>query len=204
MSHQKITCRIAIQVCVGRLPSGRKSHRTFSLRHVRPDVSMEAIMVIIRALAPVLEYPITKVTKVTKIVLFSSEDAAVAPAPQVAAEPVYPAGRIIPFPIFPVTEPPPAHMEIARGAARSSPCALPFAEGQKGFMPGRAPPAAYDLLIKINKAVEPLEQFPFAFPGVIGTVEAFKTARNDLRFFILSQGRQQNQRPISILFFTPV
>ena len=56
MSYEKISCRIAIQMCVGHFPDGRERHRTFSLRHVRPDASMEAIMGLIRALTPVHEY----------------------------------------------------------------------------------------------------------------------------------------------------
>ena len=120
MTYEKITCRIAIQTCVGHFPDGRERHRTFSLRHVRPDVSPEAIRKIIRALAPVLKYPITKVTKVVKMVLFSAEeeqaaegrvtraaipshqvDAAPVSAEPVLAEPIQESGRIIPFPIFP-------------------------------------------------------------------------------------------------------
>ena len=74
MSNEKITCRIAIQVCVGYFPDGRERHRTFSLWRVRPDVTPETIRGIIRALAPLLEYPITKVTKVIKRVIFSAEE----------------------------------------------------------------------------------------------------------------------------------
>ena len=153
MSYEKISCRIAVQICVGRLPSGRKSHRTFSLKHVRPDVSWEAIMGIIRALAPILAYPITKVTKVTKIVLFSEEDTNVAtPAQQVNAapdtvEPVPEEGRIIPL-VFPVTEPLAAHWAISCGTAKSSSFALSRASGQKSFMAGRAPPARSHIEIR--------------------------------------------------------
>ena len=144
MSYEKITCRIAIQMCVGHFPDGRERHRTFSLKHIKPDVSMEAIRGIIRSLAPVLAYPITKVTKVTKTVLFSEEDAEVAiPAQQADAEPVPAAPEerlIIPFPVLPVTEFQAARNMIEFGAAASS-C---FAAGQMGFMQGRAPPTPFD------------------------------------------------------------
>ena len=64
--YEIITCRIAIQVCIGHLPNGREMHRTFSMRGINPGASLEAIAEVIRALAPVLAYPITKVRKVTK------------------------------------------------------------------------------------------------------------------------------------------
>ena len=75
MSYEKISCRIAVRICVGCLPNGRERHKTFSLRHVRPEVSLETIRDIIRALAPLLEHPITKVTKVTRRETYSDEDA---------------------------------------------------------------------------------------------------------------------------------
>ena len=146
MSYEKISCRIAIQMCVGHFPDGRERHRTFSLRHVRPDVPFETVLELARALAPILAYPITKVTKVTKVVLFSEEDAIAIPAPRVNAgpdpsEPGTPEeGRIIP-PIFSVTNHPATHWATANGAARLPSYALSFASGQKSFMPERSPPA---------------------------------------------------------------
>ena len=144
MSYEKISCRIAIQMCVGYFPDGRERHRTISLRHVCPDVPFETVLELARALAPVLAYPITKIAKVTKIVLFSEKDANVAaptPASRVDAEPVSEAApetqRITPFAVFPVTEPPAVHIANGYGAAKSS----RFAEGQMGFAMGRAPPA---------------------------------------------------------------
>ena len=59
--NEKITCRVAIQVCIGHFPDGRERHRTFSMKGVNPDASPEAIAAVVRALAPVLAYPITKV-----------------------------------------------------------------------------------------------------------------------------------------------
>ena len=144
MSKEKISCRIAIQVCVGHFPDGRERHRTFSLRHVRPDVSMEAIRDLIRALVSVMAYPITKVTKVTKTEWFFDEDAAAVPSPQVDIEPRVDAGqvpeevRIIPFPIFPVTERPAVHRAIAYRIAKASSNA---SLRRKCFMAERAPPA---------------------------------------------------------------
>ena len=35
--YEKISCRIAIQVCIGHFPDGRERHRTFSMRGVNPD-----------------------------------------------------------------------------------------------------------------------------------------------------------------------
>ena len=126
MSNEKITCRIAIQTCVGYFPDGRERHRTFSLWRVRPDISPEAIRDIIRALAPLLEYPITKVTKVIKRVIFSAEEERNAPeatphmttpTPRIDAAPVPESGKIIPFPVFPIKERPAAQRVIGHDIA---------------------------------------------------------------------------------------
>jgi hypothetical protein len=61
---EKISCRVAIQVCIGYFSDGRERHRTFSMKGVDPDAPLEAIAAVIRALAPLLIYPITKVRKV--------------------------------------------------------------------------------------------------------------------------------------------
>ena len=79
--YEKISCRIAIQVCVGYFTDGRERHRTFSMKGIDPNASLDAIAAIIRALAPVLAYPITKVRKVTKREIFFYEEAAM-PVPQ--------------------------------------------------------------------------------------------------------------------------
>jgi len=156
MSDEKITCRIAVQICVGYFLDGRERHRTFSLWRVRPDISPETIRYIIRALAPLLEYPITKVEKVTKRVIFSAVEErntpdavlhAATPTPQINAAPVAESesGKIIPFPVFPVTERPAAKRtigcDIAEYGLTRRARAYTASPGQKRFMPGRAPPA---------------------------------------------------------------
>ena len=72
--NEKITCRVAIQVCIGHFPDGRERHRTFSMKGVDPDASPEAIAAVVRALAPVLVYPITKVRKIVKRVILIFEE----------------------------------------------------------------------------------------------------------------------------------
>ena len=64
-----VRCRLAIQCRVGYFPDGRERHRTFSLRDVRPDASADALASVVRAVAPLLAYPITKVRIVKKYVL---------------------------------------------------------------------------------------------------------------------------------------
>ena len=96
--YEKLSCRIAVQVCIGRSPDGRARHRTFSMRGINPEASPEAIANVIRALAPVLAYPITKVRKVVKREIIFYEEA-VMPVPldneQLA---VMKTRKIIPFP----------------------------------------------------------------------------------------------------------
>ncbi|MCL2009108.1 MAG: hypothetical protein FWG71_01000 [Synergistaceae bacterium] len=120
--YEKVTCRIAIQVCIGHFPDGRERHRTFSMRGINPDASFESIDAVIIALAPLLAYPITKVRKVTKREIFFYEEAAL-PAPVEEVEALTPAPtpagicRIIPFPV-PVPDslrryaPPPSRREV--------------------------------------------------------------------------------------------
>ena len=84
MSYREtVSCRVAIQMCIGHFPDGRPRHRTFSLRDVRPDATPEAIMKIVRALEPLLAHPITKVRKIVKTtrVLFSEEKPVTPAAP---------------------------------------------------------------------------------------------------------------------------
>jgi len=90
MTYETISCRLAIQVCIGYSPNGRARHRTFSMKGIRPGASGEAIDAIIRALAPLLIYPITKVRKVTKRTIFFNDSACghnTAPVPPAGAVP---------------------------------------------------------------------------------------------------------------------
>ena len=83
---ETITCRVAIQICIGYFPDGRERHRTFSMKGIRPDARDEAIAAVVRALAPVLAYPITKVRKIIKrVIVFDDWAAPAAPAVQMAA-----------------------------------------------------------------------------------------------------------------------
>jgi len=65
------------------------------MKGIRPDASNEAIDAILRALAPILIYPITQVRKVTKRKIFFIEDAA--PATPVAC--LRPAEVALPVPL---------------------------------------------------------------------------------------------------------
>ena len=77
MTYYEVTsCRLAIQVCTGYSSGGRARYRTFSMKGIRPDASDEAIGAILRALAPLLLYPIAQVRKVTKRKIFFTDDAA--------------------------------------------------------------------------------------------------------------------------------
>ena len=93
-----VTCRLAIQVCIGQTPGGRPSHRTFSIKGIKPDADMAALASLVRLIAPILAYPITKVRLVTKKVFRfsgaseeSQEDAASPAAPLSDASPSGPA-----------------------------------------------------------------------------------------------------------------
>ena len=148
--YEKISCRIAIQVCIGYFPDGRERHRTFSMRGINPDAPLEAIADVIRALAPLLAYPITKVRKVIKREIIFYEEAAMS-VPQAGTEPLSAmpaheavnARRIIPFPV----EKRHAAREVAADLKCRRNCIiLPFAlpakssSSQVGFLPKRAPP----------------------------------------------------------------
>jgi len=107
--YEVTTCRLAIQVCVGYGPTGRKKHRTFSMKGINPDASWEAIMEVVNALAPLLMHPITDIQKVTKRKIVFYEDAEPA-APSIAlAVPVESEF----FPAGPVDSPDSLDMEIA-------------------------------------------------------------------------------------------
>ena len=70
MAYLKLVrCRLAIQCCIGYFPDGRERHRTFSLQDIRPDASADALAAVVRAIAPLLAHPITKVSIVKKYVL---------------------------------------------------------------------------------------------------------------------------------------
>ena len=139
MPYEKLICRIAVQVCVGHFFDGREKHRTFLLRHVRPEASLETIARIISALVPVLAHPITKVRKVTKREVFSDRGATlISSSTQVDAVPVPAEHQIVRRAIAHDTAEPSSLAASPGRIAELSSCALPK---QKGFMPGRAPPA---------------------------------------------------------------
>ena len=72
--YEVTTCRLAIRLCVGYGANGRKKHRTFSMKNINPNASWDGIMKVIRALAPLLEFPIVDVQKVTSRKIFFYED----------------------------------------------------------------------------------------------------------------------------------
>jgi hypothetical protein len=63
---EPVSCRLAIQLCVGYFSDGRERHRTFSIKNIRRDVGADAIAAVVRAIAPLLTYPITKVRLIKK------------------------------------------------------------------------------------------------------------------------------------------
>jgi hypothetical protein len=85
----KITCRLAIQVCIGYSPSGTARHRTFSIKGIDPNAEFSKLAAFVRdCVAPVLACPITKVTLVKKIPVFLGEpEATTKTASAPAAEP---------------------------------------------------------------------------------------------------------------------
>jgi hypothetical protein len=79
----RITCRLAIQVCVGHFPDGRERHRTFSIKNIDPNADPAVLASLVRdAIAPLLAFPITRARLVTKKirVLFRAPTPAIAPA----------------------------------------------------------------------------------------------------------------------------
>jgi hypothetical protein len=81
-NFDSITCRLAIQVCVGHFPDGRERHRTISIKNINPNAEVSALNALVRAIAPLLAYPITKVRQVTKkICALSGSLTENAPAP---------------------------------------------------------------------------------------------------------------------------
>ncbi len=63
------SCRLAIQLCVGYFPDGRARHRTFSLKGINPNATADDLAAVVRALAPLLAYPIESVRLVRKYAL---------------------------------------------------------------------------------------------------------------------------------------
>jgi hypothetical protein len=57
-------CRLAIQMSVGRTSRGRERHRTLILNDVNPDAGADALAEVVRAIEPLLAFPITEVRRV--------------------------------------------------------------------------------------------------------------------------------------------
>jgi hypothetical protein len=70
-----VSCRLAIQICIGRFPDGRERHRTFSLKNIRPDADGGALTALVRAVESLLAYPVTRARLIVKKrrVLFGAE-----------------------------------------------------------------------------------------------------------------------------------
>jgi hypothetical protein len=61
-----VSCRLAIQVCVGHFPDGRERHRTFSVKNIKPDADKAALLAVVRAIGSLLAYPVTKARLIVK------------------------------------------------------------------------------------------------------------------------------------------
>ncbi|MDR0764320.1 MAG: hypothetical protein LBE65_01850 [Synergistaceae bacterium] len=61
-----VSCRLAIQVCIGYFPDGRERHRTFSLKNIRPDADPAALITVVRAIGSLLAYPVTHARLIVK------------------------------------------------------------------------------------------------------------------------------------------
>jgi hypothetical protein len=61
-----VSCRLAIQICVGHFPDGRERHRTFSIKDIRPDAEDTALLTVVRAVGALLAYPVTKARLIVK------------------------------------------------------------------------------------------------------------------------------------------
>jgi len=155
--YEIITCRLAIRVCIGYGPTGRKKHRTFSMKGINPNASWEGIMEVIRALAPLLEFPIVDIQKVTSRKIIFYEDAALSvPLEQVdAVEKKALMGsaqnfKIIPFPVtFRQSAANCQSADLLNGTAKNAKI-LPFpsvaarlSSSQASFSSTRAPPQAW-------------------------------------------------------------
>jgi hypothetical protein len=93
--YDSITCRLAIQVRVGVTPGGRPSHRTFSIKGIKPDASISVLASLVRdAIAPLLAYPVTKARLITeKIRVLPLTGEKSAPVPR--KKPLLPLSRAI-------------------------------------------------------------------------------------------------------------
>jgi hypothetical protein len=65
---EKISCRLAIQLCIGYFPDGRERHRTFSVKNISPDAEPGALRAFVAAIGKVLAYPVTKARLIIKTV----------------------------------------------------------------------------------------------------------------------------------------
>jgi hypothetical protein len=61
-----VSCRLAIQICIGHFPDGRERHRTFSVKNIRPDADDNALIAVVRAVGALLAYPVTKARLIVK------------------------------------------------------------------------------------------------------------------------------------------
>ncbi|MDR1579914.1 MAG: hypothetical protein LBS35_06115 [Synergistaceae bacterium] len=61
-----VSCRLAIQVCIGHFPDGRERHRTFSVKNIRPDADDDALIAVVRAIGSLLAYPVTHARLIVK------------------------------------------------------------------------------------------------------------------------------------------
>jgi hypothetical protein len=61
-----VSCRLAVQICIGHFPDGRERHRTFSIKNIRPDAEDAALLTVVRAVGALLAYPVTKVRLIVK------------------------------------------------------------------------------------------------------------------------------------------
>jgi hypothetical protein len=70
-----VSCRLAIQICIGHFPDGRERHRTFSVKNIKPDAAAAALITVVRAVGSLIAYPITGARLIVKKrrVLFGAE-----------------------------------------------------------------------------------------------------------------------------------
>ncbi|MDR0764776.1 MAG: hypothetical protein LBE65_04200 [Synergistaceae bacterium] len=61
-----VSCRLAIQVCVGHFPDGRERHRTFSLKDIKSDADAAALITVVRAIGSLLAHPVTHARLIVK------------------------------------------------------------------------------------------------------------------------------------------
>ncbi|MDR1581319.1 MAG: hypothetical protein LBS35_13265 [Synergistaceae bacterium] len=61
-----VSCRLAIQICIGHFPDGRERHRTFSVKNIKPDADDDALISVVRAIGSLLAHPITHARLIIK------------------------------------------------------------------------------------------------------------------------------------------